>query len=146
MKILLAVDGSEYTQHMLSFVAAHGEFLQAGMQYTALAVVTQVSTRAAAFFPRAELEDYYAEEAGKVLDPVREFAARNGWKVELRHGVGRAADKIAEVAEEEHFDLIVLGSHGHGALAGLVLGSVATGVLARCATPVLIVRRPETHG
>lgn len=146
MKILLAVDGSAYTQHMLAFVAAHGDFLRSDLQYTALAVVTRVSTRAARFVPKAELMAYYAEQANEVLDPVRRFAERNGWKVELRHALGPPADEIAELAEKEHFDLIVLGSHGHGALANLVLGSVVTGVLARCSTPVLIVRRPKTHG
>ena len=34
----------------------------------------------------------------------------------------------------------MLGSHGHGALANLVLGSVATKVLAHCGVPLLLVR------
>jgi nucleotide-binding universal stress UspA family protein len=38
------------------------------------------------------------------------------------------------------FDLLVLGSHGHEALANVVLGSVATKVLALCTTPVLLIR------
>ena len=33
-----------------------------------------------------------------------------------------------------------MGSRGHGALGGLVMGSVATRVLAHCQTPVLLVR------
>jgi nucleotide-binding universal stress UspA family protein len=33
-----------------------------------------------------------------------------------------------------------MGSHGHGAVANLVLGSVATKVIAACKTPVLLVR------
>ena len=33
-----------------------------------------------------------------------------------------------------------MGSHGHGTLANLVLGSVATKVMALCSTPVLLVR------
>ena len=36
--------------------------------------------------------------------------------------------------------MIVMGSHGHGALINLVVGSVATEVLAACKLPVLIVR------
>jgi nucleotide-binding universal stress UspA family protein len=36
--------------------------------------------------------------------------------------------------------MIVMGSHGHGALSGLVLGSVVTKVLAACKVPVLVVR------
>ena len=35
---------------------------------------------------------------------------------------------------------VIMGSRGHGALGGLVMGSVATRVLAHCQTPVLLVR------
>ncbi|HWS05017.1 MAG TPA: universal stress protein, partial [Burkholderiaceae bacterium] len=38
------------------------------------------------------------------------------------------------------FDLVIMGSHGHSALANLVMGSVATQVLAHCHVPVLLVR------
>jgi nucleotide-binding universal stress UspA family protein len=34
----------------------------------------------------------------------------------------------------------MMGSHGHGTLGSLVMGSVATKVLAGCKTPVLLVR------
>lgn len=141
MKVLLAVDGSEYTKRMLAFIAAHDEFLQAGTQYTALNVVPQVPPRAVAYFSKQDLDAYYAEQAREVLEPIRSFAAQKRWAVEFRHCAGPVAHEIAELARRERFDLIVLGSHGHGALAGLVLGSVATGVLARCTTPVLIVPR-----
>ena len=56
------------------------------------------------------------------------------------HQVGPAGELIARAASEGGFDLVLMGSHGHGALANLVLGSVATQVLARCQVPVLLVR------
>jgi nucleotide-binding universal stress UspA family protein len=50
---------------------------------------------------------------------------------------------IVEYAQNHEIDLIVMGTHGRGALAHLVMGSVAERVvrLARC--PVLTVRHPE---
>ena len=47
---------------------------------------------------------------------------------------------IAKLAEDGRFDMVVMGSHGHGAWANLVMGSVTTQVLANCKVPVLIVR------
>ena len=47
---------------------------------------------------------------------------------------------IARVLEAGKFDLVMMGSHGHSALGNLVMGSVATRVLAHCKTPVLLVR------
>jgi len=53
---------------------------------------------------------------------------------------GKAADEIAAAAKKNKVDLVVMGSHGEGALSSLVLGSVATRVIAMVKTPVLIVR------
>ena len=47
---------------------------------------------------------------------------------------------ISKLAEEGKFDMLAIGSRGHGDLVNLVLGSVATKVLAQCTVPVLIVR------
>ena len=47
---------------------------------------------------------------------------------------------IAKHADSGKFDLVMMGSHGNGVLVNLVLGSVATKVLANCKTPVLLVR------
>jgi nucleotide-binding universal stress UspA family protein len=54
--------------------------------------------------------------------------------------VGHAADVIAQTAKDGQYDLLVMGSQGHSAVGSLVLGSVTARVLARCSTPVLIVR------
>ena len=140
MKILLAVDGSPYTKRMLGYVAAHDEFVGAGHEYTALTVVPAVPPRARAYLDKATLDGYYADEARRVLDPVEKFAVQKGWNLRATHAVGHAGDAIAEAAASGAYDLVVLGSHGHSALANVVLGSVATGVLAKCRTPVLIVR------
>ncbi|MEG0946729.1 MAG: universal stress protein, partial [Comamonas sp.] len=40
----------------------------------------------------------------------------------------------------EKFDLIIMGTHGHGSLGKLVMGSVSTKVLANCSVPVMLVR------
>ena len=47
---------------------------------------------------------------------------------------------IADAAESEGCDLIVMGSHGRGALSGLVLGSQTVKVLSHSKVPVLICR------
>ena len=49
-------------------------------------------------------------------------------------------DEIAAYARNERLDLLVMGSHGYGALKSAVLGSIATRVAARCTTPLLLIR------
>lgn len=140
MKILLAVDGSPYTKRMLAFLAARDDFLGGEHEYTVITVTPKVPPHAARFFSGSDLQDYYRDEADTVLAPVRAFLTQLGWKVQYRSEAGNPAELIASTADVGHFDLLVLGSHGQSAIGNLVLGSVATGVLARCTTPVLLIR------
>jgi nucleotide-binding universal stress UspA family protein len=86
------------------------------------------------------LKSYYDDEAEKVFKPLRTFLAKQGVPAKFVHKVGHAAEVIGKTAEAGGFDLLMLGSHGHGALANLVMGSVATKVLAGCKVPTLLVR------
>jgi nucleotide-binding universal stress UspA family protein len=140
MKILLPVDGSDYTKRMLAHVAAHDELLGPGHEYTVFTAVAPIPAHAARFLDRSMLDLYYREQADEVLGSVKRFVDQKGWTVKVAHAVGHAADAIAAFAEAEKPDLIVMGTHGHSALGNMVLGSVASGVLARCRTPVLLVR------
>jgi nucleotide-binding universal stress UspA family protein len=52
---------------------------------------------------------------------------------------GSIPDQILDLAEEHAADLIVIGSHGHGALYHLFVGSVTTAVLKEARCPILVV-------
>jgi nucleotide-binding universal stress UspA family protein len=140
MKILVAVDGSSYTKRMLGYLAAHDEWLGDQHEYTVVHSVMAVPPRAAAALDKAVLVAYYEAEAEKVFKPIRAFFARQKLKATFVSKVGHAAENIASVAEKGQFDLLVMGSHGHSSLGNLVMGSVATKVMAHCGTPVLLVR------
>jgi nucleotide-binding universal stress UspA family protein len=140
MKILLPVDGSEYTRRMLSYLSTRKDLLDAGHDYIALTIITPIPRHAASYLDRDAIDDYYREEAEKVLEPVRKVAQDNGWRLQTAYAAGHAAETIAARAKAENVDLIVMGTHGHSALGGMILGSVTTGVLARCTVPVLLVR------
>jgi nucleotide-binding universal stress UspA family protein len=139
MKILLAIDGSHVTKRMLSYVAAHDELFDPSHDYTVINVVAPVPSYAAKFLNQTILDDYYREEAEQVFKPLRAFAEMQHWKFRMIHMHGHAAELIAATAESEHCDLVVMGTHGHSSLGNVVLGSVATGVLARCKKPVLLI-------
>ncbi len=140
MKILLAVDGSPFTKKMLAYLVTHPELFGTHNAFTLLTVVEALPPRARAAVSAEVAQGYYTEEAAKVANPVVEFLARHQIQPEVLHQVGRAGDHIAQVATDGGFDLVMMGSHGHGTLKNLVLGSVATKVLANCGTPVLLIR------
>ncbi len=140
MKILLAVDGSAYTKKMLAYLASHSELFGAGNDFTVLTVQLPLPPRARAAVGAQAAATYYEEEAAKITGAAAKTLKRNGIEPKVVHKVGSPGEQISKVAESGAFDLLIMGSHGHGALGNLVMGSVATQVLAHCSVPVLLVR------
>ncbi len=140
MKILLAVDGSDYTKKMLAYLTTHDELFSASNSYTLLTVQPQLPARARSVVGKEAVEAFQREESEKVLGPVTKFLVRHGIDAKTIAKVGHAGEIISKTADSGKFDLVVMGSHGHGTLGNLVMGSVATQVLAHCKVPVLLVR------
>lgn len=140
MKILLPVDGSAFTKKMLAYLTTHEEMFGPHNEITLLTVQAPLPPRARAAVGAEVANSYYAEEAAKVTDPVVKFLKRHGVEPKVLHKVGQPGEQIAKAATGGAFDLVVMGSHGHSALGNLVMGSVATQVLAHCEVPVLLVR------
>ena len=140
MKILLAVDGSAYTKKMLAYLVTHKDTFAGDNAFTLLTVQPAIPPRARAALGKQMIEQYQLDEAERVLTPVTKFLLRHDIDAKTAWKVGPAGDLIAKFADAGKFDLLVMGSHGHGALANLVLGSVATKVIAHCQVPVLLVR------
>lgn len=138
MKILLAVDGSDYTRKMLDYVAAQPLFDERH-EYTVFNAQPPLPGHASNAIGAEGTRKYHEEEAQKVLEPAlarmreRGFRATSAWKT------GAAGETVARFAQDGGYELVIMGTHGYGALGRLVMGSVTTQVLARCATPVLLV-------
>lgn len=140
MKVVLAVDGSSYTKRMLAYIAARQELVGPDNEFVAVNVTPQLPPHVARYPTHEMLRQYYVDEAEKVLGPVREFAAMQGWPLRERHVIGHPGQVLAEIVNAEQPDLLVMGSHGHGAFVGAVLGSVSSRVLSQTKVPVLIIR------
>jgi len=67
--------------------------------------------------------------------PVR----AKGVTVETVASVSLPVDEILDLAEKTGADMLVLGSHGHGALYHLFSGSVVTAVLQKATRPVMVI-------
>ena len=140
MKILLAVDGSDYTRKMLDYVCTHQRLFDPSHEFVLLNAQAPVPPHARAAVGSGTVEDYYQDEARKVLEPAASALQARGIKVRSEWRAGPAGRTIGRFAEEGGFDMLIMGSHGHGALARLVMGSVSSEVLAECRTPVLLIR------
>lgn len=140
MEIWLAADGSPYTKRMLTYVAAHDEWLGTRHRYVVVTAVPGLPPQAASFLEREVVKGFYRDEAEKVFKPIRTLFKQRGIDAEFVSKVGPAADVIAKLVSGGTFDLLLMGSHGHGSVANVVKGSVATKVLASSKVPVLLIR------
>jgi nucleotide-binding universal stress UspA family protein len=74
----------------------------------------------------------------------QEEIAQDGIKVSLHEPTGIVAEEILTQADALDADLIVMGTHGHGAMYNLVVGSATKGVLKHSTRPVLLVPGPKS--
>lgn len=144
MRILVPVDGSKYSRTAVDFVASRSTLLGTNPEVEILNVQLAIPTRATRVVGRDAVSSYYAEEAEKALKPARTRLQKAGIKPTVRFAVGNPADEISAAAAKDDVDLLVMGSHGHSALRGLLVGSVTNAVLAQTKTPILLLRHRET--
>ena len=141
MKILLAVDGSKHTRRSARFLAAHiADFARPPTVHVLYVHAPIPYAGAASRLGRKAIEDYQKEDSEVALAVARKELTTKGIAFQATWRVGDVAREIAACVKENGIDLLVMGSHGHGALGNLVLGSVATKVIATTKVPVLIVR------
>ncbi len=135
-KILVAIDGSGPSLHAARVALEIGTGLNAavtlGYSVPPVMMPGEVPFTVVNDVVKAELEN------GKLLldRAVKELGAR----VTTVVLEGPPAERIAQVAEDEGFDLVVVGSRGRNAVARLFLGSVADRIVHICKKPVLVVR------
>jgi nucleotide-binding universal stress UspA family protein len=144
MKILLAVDGSKYSE-----AAVQALISKIRKEDTDVLVLQVVEPRifstppqmAAGYEP--ELEEIMKEQfqnAQQTVDRAAAALKAAGFNAKGRVVEAETRSGILDLASEWHADLIVLGSHGRKGLQRFMLGSVAESVARGAYCSVLIVR------
>lgn len=87
-----------------------------------------------------EINRVYSEQAEKVLTEALELFEGYEGKIDTKLIQGDPAHEIIKIAEEEKFDLVIMGSRGLNALSRVMIGSVSNKVVNNVDTSVLIVK------
>jgi nucleotide-binding universal stress UspA family protein len=88
----------------------------------------------------ALIEEHYARQEELALKKARRFLARTKTSALIEICIGDPATTIVELARKRKCTQIVMGNRGHGALKGLLLGSVAMKVVQLSDAPVTLVK------
>jgi len=135
-KILVAVDGSTYAEHAVEYAASIAKRFNS--QVTLIHAIPHPFYTYEMIAPPPSEQ---LEKAGKeVLARNQQVAEKRGVQVKTRLVFGDPAEEIAKVANEEGFDLLVVGSRGLSRVAALLLGSVSEKLSRDAKCPVLIVK------
>ena len=146
MKIILSIDDSPHSQAALEWV--RNMRWPDGAQ---LVVLSAVELLAYAMVEPGGLEFYdnLLTDQMRVHEEVVAGAARDlkqaGLSVTSRVAQGDPRMVILETAQQEHADLIVVGSHGRTGLPKLIMGSVASHVVTHAHCNVLVVKQPRAR-
>ena len=140
MKILLAVDGSKSSERATRHVVRLAAKLATPPRLTVLNVDLPLLKAAAAKIGARAVADYHASNSKYALRHAHRVLSRAHLSFEELTLVGDPAASIAQAATEARAELVVMGSRGMTALKNLMLGSVATKVLAQSTIPVTLVR------
>jgi nucleotide-binding universal stress UspA family protein len=140
-RIVAATDFSEPSQRAVRLAAALASGSPAELHLVHVVPVLHPP----ATVDEARIVDFDAlrrrwiEHARRQLAAVADQEAGRGLAVRQVVLTGALAESIARYAAEQHADLVVVGTHGHGRVMRVLLGSVAEHLVRQATCPVLIV-------
>jgi nucleotide-binding universal stress UspA family protein len=141
-RILVAVDGSSHSAKVAKAVIQHVSVYKEMPELHLAYVHLPVPTMGGLIRPigHEALQRYYREEGEDALRGAKKLFDRAKLACTMHIVVGPIAESLTSEAKKLKCELIAMGTHGMGAVSGMLLGSVATKTvhLARC--PVLLIR------
>jgi universal stress protein A len=150
-KILVPIDFSEHSRKTVAY-AMKTAFRHNSTIY--LLHVFQIPDYVVTTFARrrqnsAEVQshiDAAEQEARETLETYADELSKKGFKVQPYLRVGYPFDEIVLMANHFDVDLIIIGSHGRGAISRLLVGSTAERVVEHAPCPVLVVKGTRLAG
>lgn len=145
--IVVGVDGSEPSRRALSWAIR-----EAARHHLPLTVITvhRASARPATevYWPMPDLPDGTSLDQEGMRKAVRELVNKAATEagepvpdVTVTVTTGNPAEELIRASRDA--DMVVVGSHGRGGFASLLLGSVSSQVVHHAAVPVVVVRAPH---
>ena len=143
-KILAAVDFSAHTGIVLRYASELAKAFRAEVLLCHVIAradaLSQLPPTGEGYFP-ANYEDLQRQVAQQESEKALRAAGISGARTAIVAGTPFV--EIVQLARAEGTDLIIIGTHGRGAVAHALLGSVAEKVVRKAPCPVLTVRQGE---
>jgi nucleotide-binding universal stress UspA family protein len=144
MKILVCVDLSDSTEEILKTIEKLCRPLNAKiwLLHNAMPEPDTIEFKVDPIEARESLAKKFHHQHRQIQELAERFR-KSGVDATALLVHGKTVDAILTEATDLDIDLIVVGSHGHGAMYQLLVGSISEGVLHRSSRPVLVVPTHE---
>ncbi len=142
MRVVVAVDGSECSQRAVEHLIKKRAFYRdpEQLEIHLLNVQHPLHGDVNMFIDHDETRRYHHDQGLEALQPARKLLDQAGVKYTFHISLGNPAEVIARYAAEKHCDQIIMGTHGRGMVAGLLLGSTTSKVLHLTSVPLVLVK------
>ncbi len=140
MKILVGLGDSRFSSALLNTLIT--QFRSENTEVRVVHVLQPIATAAL-----LEMAPTYAPELEELKEPARELVEHfatdlraSGFKADVAVEIGDVRERLLDIADNWHADLIVVGSHVQGGFSRFMLGSVAESVVRNANCSVQVVR------
>ena len=134
--IVLAFDGSEYSNRALQYAKTFAERFEATLW------LVHIFTHTSDLLGYEDYEKLYSKRKARgqtLLNEALQELSNTRLDVREKLEEGPEAESILNIAKKCQADLIVMGTRGHGKLKGLLVGSVSRKVIHHSSCPVMVV-------
>ena len=139
-KILVPTDASEFSRTALTTALEIARNCQSDILLLHVAYTPQAYWGYSVAYGISISQEELERNGELALEATLTGINTEGVNVKKMLASGHPVTAILEVLEKESVDLVVMGSHGYGPIAGSVLGSISQRVLQRAKCPVMIVK------
>jgi len=143
IKILVPIDGSEHSDRIISHLLKTVALYKDAVELHVLNVQPPVpyANKVSHAIGHEVVDKYLLEQGELALKKSLAALAAAGVTYKQHIETGETVEVILRVAGETGCTQIFMGTHGRGAVSGLVLGSVATKVIHLASIPVTLIRQ-----
>lgn len=142
-RVLVPIDGSDGSQAAVAEVLRRSRGTTPTEVHLLNVQPLSIAAEILAHLPAQAGDAYYARLGGEALAKAQSTLEEAGIRCTSHRMAGPVVESILAQCDRLQCDSIVMGTHGHGPLAGAFLGSVATGVVHGAAVPVTLVRATD---
>lgn len=140
MKIFVPVDGSENSLRALEYLKIQSRLPWENPEVQVFFSILPVPGRIYAHETAEELASYYEQEAQRVFKRVKGVLEGSTVKPHYAYGIGEIVETLDKAIADYQPDLVIIGSHGRGALRSFLFGSISNSLLATTNCPMLVIR------